>query len=144
MQVFEKEMVAEQLKIAEQNRQLAKSNNALQYFTGNSKNLGWINCDRYVKSELVTVSFTAPKGACQVVILRDINSVLNPNYNSKSEKYNTASVPRNAKFKLLTLKVEEEYGYISVDEGTASNGLKIEPQFKKVPLEEINKILAKL
>jgi hypothetical protein len=144
IKIFGKEIMEEELKMAETQIQLRRENEAQQYFTGNSKNMGWINCDRYVSSELVKVSFTTLAGACQVVILQDINSILSPSYNNKSKELTTASVPKNARFKLLTLKIEGEQGFISVDEATAKSGLKISPEFRKVSLEEINGILAKL
>ena len=142
-EVFGNEM-DEQLKSIERQKIVSQKNESQMYFTGNSKKMGWINCDRYVARELVTVAFNSAEGAYQVVILKDINSILSPNYYNTAEGVSTASVPRDSDFNLVTLKIEGDQAYISIIEATARKGLKLEPEFRKVPVEEANKILAKL
>jgi hypothetical protein len=142
-EVFENEMNEQLTTIAKQ-QVATKQMESREYFTGNVKKMGWINCDRFVNSELITVTFKKYPGAYQAVIINSLNSVLNPSYYQNSEEVTAASVPRNEKFRLLTLRIEGDQAYISVMEATATSGLKLEPEFKKVPIEDVDKVLAKL
>ena len=127
----------------ERQMQIAKEAQAQKYFMGNTKKMGWINCDRFINQPLVRINTAIVPGACQVVILKSTNSVLSTSSDPLTS-VNYASIPQNSKFKLLTLKIEGDQGYIAINEGVAQKGLRIEPEFKKVPLEEISQLLAKL
>jgi len=135
--------VKEAMEIAAREKQIEKAAQAQQYFTGNSQKMGWINCDRFVNQPMVRVYCPTVPGACQVVILNDINSVLNTN-SEMTTKMNYASIPANKKFKLLTLKIEGDQGYLAINESIAMANLNLVPKFEKMPLEKINEILAKL
>ncbi|MFM9946138.1 MAG: OmpA family protein [Bacteroidia bacterium] len=140
--VFGKE-VEEHLKYVDKQTNALKQAQSQQYFIGNTRKMGWINCDRFVNSKLVTVSFKALKGACQLIILSGINSVLNI-YNNGNSEFSRAGIPKNSKFKLLTLKIEGDQAILSISEATATSGLEIEPEYRKMPVEDLNKVLASL
>ena len=117
---------------------------AQQYFTGNTPKLGWINCDRFVKADLTPVTFKRYPESYQVVVLTNIKSMLSPNYNSSSPETGFVNLPKNEKFKFVTLRVIDDYAMVSVMESTATTGLKIEPQFRKIPVEDLDGLLADL
>jgi hypothetical protein len=133
----------EDIKYTDANLVNTKIAQSQQYFIGNTKKMGWINCDRFVRTENVKVSYPNLKGACQVIILSGLNSILNAVTNLQAE-INFSRLPKNTKFKFLTLRIEGDQAYFSLVESVAVEGLKLDPEFKKVPISEVDKLLAQI
>jgi len=133
----------EAAEMAARQKEVDRNMTAAQHFTGSIQNLGWINCDRFVNEPMVKITCPTVPGAYQVVVLTEINSVLNM-YTDVANSLNYASIPLNQKFKLVTLKIIGDEGFVSIQEAKAKSGLNVWPKFDKVPLDKLNGVLAKL
>jgi len=131
------------LALAAQKEKMSEESKAQAYFSGNSGNLGWINCDRFTNQPLVKVKSEIVPGAIQMVVLSNIRSMLRTDIDYL-RALTFAKIPANNRFKLVTFKIEGDMAYISIIESVAIPDLKIEPKLQKMPLSEANMLLASL
>ena len=131
------------LAVAAQKEKMSEESKAQAYFSGNSSNLGWINCDRFANQPLVKINSEIVPGAIQMVVLSNMRSMLRTAVDDlKALTY--AKIPTNNRFKLVTFKIEGDMAYLSIIESVAVTNLKIEPKLQKMPLSEANILLASL
>lgn len=131
------------LRLIEHKQKAKEGAQANTVFTGSSRNLGWINCDRFATQPLVRVNAEIVPGACQMVVISNMRSYLQT-AEDPMQAVNYARLPENRAFKLITLKVEGDFAYLSVEEAKANHNLMIKPQLKKMPLKQANDLIASL
>lgn len=131
------------LAIAAQKAKMSEESKVQAYFSGNSGNLGWINCDRFANQPLVKINSKIVPGALQMVVLSTMRAILRT-ATDELRALTFAKIPANKRFKLVTLKIEGDMAYISIIESVAISELKLEPKLQKMPLSEANILLATL
>ncbi|MCB9252387.1 MAG: OmpA family protein [Flavobacteriales bacterium] len=131
------------LTLTQRKKKIADEENSRNYFVANTNKLGWINCDRFVKEPMITVETKIIPGAAQMAVLSNIRSML-PVFVDPISSTSKVKLPDKKAFKFVTLSIEGSYAYLSIVEATASRNLTIVPEFKKMPVEEANQLLARL
>ncbi|MEZ4937830.1 MAG: energy transducer TonB [Crocinitomicaceae bacterium] len=120
----------------EEDKTVAKkmSNEAVGAYLLSTSNLGWINCDRFLKeSNLVSRSLAMGSGSDMktFVIFKNYKSILRGNIVGTTA--HLRNIPRNEEIIILALKKVNGENQLSIYEGTANSA--IELKFKAVDAE---------
>jgi hypothetical protein len=111
----------------------------LSYYSFQTKQMGWINCDRFTnepgkKINMVTSELIRTDKDCKLVFDK-IRSVMSPSYTDK-KVYRFDNIPENASVHLVYMRYEGKKIYLSIIE-TKVQEKAPEPDYKEVTLEEL-------
>lgn len=111
----------------------------LSYYSFQTKQMGWINCDRFSNQSGVKISMVTPVRIredkdCKLVFDK-IRSVMAPSYSEKST-YRFDNIPKNAPVHLVFLRYEDKKIYLSIIQMKVQDKTP-EPNWKEVTLEEL-------
>lgn len=122
------------------------SNSELERYTFSTSNLGWINCDRFVRSKKRKIKYKLKikdaEGANIKLIFKSISSVL-PSYESNNQ-YNFGDVPVNEDVILLGIKKVDDKLYLGIKEVKTKVVSELDINFKAVTIAELKTELNKL
>lgn len=115
-------------------------------YTLNSPKLGWINCDRFVRSKKRKIKYKLKikdaEGANVKMIFKSISSVL-PSKRI-NEDYSFGEIPIDEDVILLAIKKRGEKLFIGKKDMTTKQISEIDLEFKEVTVEELKNELIKL
>ncbi len=114
----------------------------LSYYSFDTKQMGWINCDRFASDSGPKINMETPEKIkenkdCKLVF-DVIRSVMSPSY-SNSSTYHFDNIPKDALVHLVYLRYEGGIIYVSIHAMKAQEKAP-EPEWKKVSLEELKEI----
>ena len=114
----------------------------LSYYSFDTKQMGWINCDRFTSDPGPKINMETPEKIkenkdCKLVF-DVIRSVMSPSY-SNSSTYHFDNIPKDALVHLVYLRYEGGIIYVSIHAMKAQEKAP-EPEWKKVSLEELKEI----
>lgn len=114
----------------------------LSYYSFDTKQMGWINCDRFASDPGPKINMETPEKIkenkdCKLVF-DAIRSVMSPSY-TNSSNYHFDNIPKDALVHLVYLRYESGIIYVSIH-AMKTQEIAPEPDWKKVSLEELKEI----
>lgn len=109
-------------------------------------NLGWINCDRFLKDPnppiqvVLNIKDEEIQNARVYAIFEDINSMMQSNYAKKGDKISFNGIPRGKKIRIIALSAKKDKPQLFnkvIDTSTENN---LEIKFEETNIQEINSI----
>lgn len=110
-----------------------------------TSDLGWINCDRFLKladEEKMDLHFAhadREEGLDYYLIFKDIKSIIRPRIVNGEIVFN--NVPKGRDVKLVSLEVKNDQCYLAAQDIKLSEGVKIDLQYQKSSLAEVRNTL---
>lgn len=114
------------------------------YINLKSKELGWINCDRFYDkktSPIVMNINNAPKNAVVAIIFKDIKSVLTTNLIDAAASF---EAPNKMDIWVIGVGTEDEEDYFFIEDTNTSDLKDVSFAFEKAPKWKIKKALAEV
>ncbi len=122
------------------------SNSELNWYVFRSLELGWINCDRFVRSgkpkTKLKIKIKDSKGSDVKLVFKSMNSLLRGR--KYDEFYDFGSVPKDEDVVLIAIKKSEDKFYLVIQDGKTDTISDFELDFKEMTIQELKAEIEKL
>lgn len=112
-------------------------------YSTNISNLGYINCDRFSNTPLVTYEIEASAGADVKFYVKDMNSML-PAYRSNNSNIYTVTLPKGKPITLLVIELKDNQPYFQRKDFVVGVSNKLKAQTYPISVKNLNEEIQKL
>lgn len=112
-------------------------------YSTNISNLGYINCDRFSNTQLVTYEIEASAGADVKFYVKDMNSMLAA-YKSNNSSSFTVSLPKGKPITLLVIELKDNQPYFQRKDFVVGVSNKLKAQTYPISIKNLNEEIQKL
>lgn len=126
-----------------------RDDRGVMYNVLSSRRLGWINCDRYVNSNLplanVVLDVDAPKDKAFFLVLKESRSIMSGDRYCNGVRICFPNLPVGYTYKVIGVEKKDDTPYLVEHEGViAADGTPVRLNLKEVATEDIQAALSKL